>query len=40
MSAFERRDLILTKEEKSSELERMIYNSFNNIIKGKNNIFF
>ena len=33
-------DLILTKEEKSSELERMIYNSFNNIIKGKNNIFF
>ena len=33
-------DLILTKEEKSSELERMIYNSFNNIIKGKNKIFF
>ena len=33
-------DLILTKEEKTSEIERMIYNSFNNIIKGKNNIFF
>ena len=33
-------DLIFTKEEKASELERMVYNSFNNILKGKNNIFF
>ena len=33
-------DLILTKEERNSEIEKMIYKSFNNIIKGKNNTFF
>ena len=32
--------LILTKEEKTSEIEKMIYKSFNQMIKGKNNLFF
>ena len=37
---YKNNDSILTKEEKSFKLEKMIYNSFNNIIKGKNNILF
>jgi len=37
---FKSNSLILTKEEKNSEIEKMIYKSFNQMIKGKNNIFF